>query len=114
VPTDAEWTVLTDYLGGESVAGGKLKEVGTTNWNSPNTSATNTSLFTGLPGGYRVNSGNYGGIDSRYGYQYGYWWSSTEDDTGYAWFRYLGNDFGDALRFINNKRYGLSVRCLRD
>ena len=53
VPTDDEWTVLTDYLGGLSVAGGKMKEVGTSNWNSPNTEATNTSLFSVLPGGSR-------------------------------------------------------------
>ena len=59
VPTDAEWTVLTDYLGGASVAGGKMKEVGITSWNSPNTDATNTSLFTGLPGGYRISDGNF-------------------------------------------------------
>ena len=51
VPTYAEWNVLTEYLGGDSVAGGKMKEVGTTNWISPNIDATNTSLFTGLPGG---------------------------------------------------------------
>jgi uncharacterized protein (TIGR02145 family) len=73
VPTDAEWTVLTDYLGGASVAGGKMKEVGSTNWLYPNTEATNISLFTGLPGGYRGYGGSYNGI----GY-YGDWWSSSE------------------------------------
>ncbi len=51
VPDDAEYTVLTDYLGGESVAGGKMKETGTEHWNSPNTGATNESGFTGLPRG---------------------------------------------------------------
>ena len=109
VPTDAEWTVLTDYLGGESVAGGKMKEVGTTNWNSPNTSATNTSLFTGLPGGLRYYNGHYSYI----GY-YGYWWSSTEGGTLYAWTRYLDSSNGDAGIYSNDKDYGLSVRCLRD
>jgi uncharacterized protein (TIGR02145 family) len=78
VPTDTEWTVLTDYLGGTSVAGGKMKEVGTTNWQSPNTSATNTSLFTGLPGGRRGNGGDYGDNSL------GFWWSSTEFNTK-AW-----------------------------
>ncbi len=53
LPTDAEWTVLTDYLGGLSVAGGKMKETGTTHWSSPNTGATNESGFTALPGGSR-------------------------------------------------------------
>ena len=53
VPTDDEWTILTDYLGGKSVAGGKLKETGTSHWLSPNTGATNETGFTGLPTGYR-------------------------------------------------------------
>ena len=106
VPRDAEWTVLTDYLGGLTVAGGKMKEVGTTNWNSPNTDATNTSLFTGLPGGYRNFTGSYFSIGN-----YGFWWSSTEDDTSNAWNRRLGWDSG---RSNVNKGGGLSVRCLRD
>jgi uncharacterized protein (TIGR02145 family) len=110
VPTDAEWTVLTDYLGGESVAGGKMKEVGATSWNSPNTDATNTSLFTGLPGGYRDYDGNYDGIGGLGG-----WWSSTESGTNDAWGRGLDYGNGNANRDDSgSKRYGLSVRCLRD
>ena len=109
VPTDAEWSVLTDYLGGESVAGGKMKEVGTTSWNSPNTDATNTSLFSALPGGGRSYGGDYGVIGG-----YGYWWSYTEKDTSSAWYRYLGGTGGFADRNSYNKRNGLSVRCLMD
>ena len=109
VPTDAEWTVLTDYLGGETVAGGKMKEVGTTSWNSPNTEATNISLFTGLPGGARVFNGEYSIIG--YG---GLWWSSLEDATGNAWYRVMGNSGGSANRILFGKKVGLSVRCLRD
>jgi uncharacterized protein (TIGR02145 family) len=109
VPTDAEWTVLTDYLGGNSITGGKLKEVGTTNWNNPNTSATNTSLFTGLPGGFRYKEGLYYGIGSG-----GFWWSSTENDTVNAWLRSLGSSAGGAGRLDYNKGFGFSVRCLRD
>ena len=109
VPTDAEWAVLTDYLGGGSVAGGKMKEVGTTSWHRPNTHATNISLFTSLPGGYRFNDGNYYGI----GY-YGYWWSSTEDLTNAAWYRSMTTNDGDAGRNGSNKAEGFSVRCLRD
>ncbi|HOR61199.1 MAG TPA: FISUMP domain-containing protein [Bacteroidales bacterium] len=56
LPSDAEWTILTNYLGGEAVAGGKLKETGTTHWNSPNEGATNETDFTALPGGNRANS----------------------------------------------------------
>ena len=109
VPTDAEWTVLTDYLGGESIAGGKMKEVGTTSWNDPNADATNTSLFTGLPGGYRSYDGDYDIFGS-----YGYWWSSTENDTSSAWNRYLDLNSGAASRANANKEFGFSVRCLRD
>ena len=109
VPTDAEWNVLTDYLGGVDVAGGKLKEAGAINWKSPNTDATNTSLFTGLPGGYRGSSGNYNGIG--YG---GNWWSSTEYNTNDAWGRNLYYGNGYASRNYSDKRNGLSVRCLRD
>jgi uncharacterized protein (TIGR02145 family) len=73
LPSDAEWTTLTDYLGGESVAGGKLKETGTTHWKSPNEGATNESGFTALPGGYRDLYGS-----SHHVGDYGYWWSATE------------------------------------
>ena len=109
VPSDSEWTVLIDYLGGEFVAGGKMKEVGTTYWNSPNIDATNTSLFTGLPGGSRYVNGNYAGI----GYA-GYWWSSTEYSTVDAWNCYLNGGTGNAGRNGYYEDYGMSVRCLRD
>jgi len=109
VPTDAEWTVLIDYLGGESVAGGKLKEVGTTSWYSPNTDASNTSLFTGLPGGVRSSNGHYNDI----GYDCN-WWSSSENFTYGTWNRYLYYNAGLAGRLTNGKKGGFSVRCLRD
>jgi uncharacterized protein (TIGR02145 family) len=109
VPTDTEWMVLTEYLSGLSVAGGKMKEVGTTSWNSPNTGATNTSLFTGLPGGSRYNAGGYDGIGA-----HGDWWSSAESSTYSAWSRELRAESGVAYRNYINKSYGLSVRCLRD
>ncbi|MBI9038907.1 MAG: hypothetical protein JEY97_12305 [Bacteroidales bacterium] len=62
LPTDGEWTILTDFLGGESVAGGKMKETGITHWNAPNTGATNVSGFTALPGGFRDNNGSFNGL----------------------------------------------------
>jgi len=109
VPSDAEWTVLTDYLGGLTIAGGKLKEVGTTSWNSPNTESTNTSLFTGLPGGSRYSNGSYSTIGN-----FGNWWSSTEGSAYIAWYRRLTGGSGSAYSYNNNKEVGLSVRCLRD
>jgi uncharacterized protein (TIGR02145 family) len=109
IPTDAEWTTLTDFLGRSSVAGDKMKETGTAHWNSPNQDATNTSGFTGLPGGYCYYSGSFYYI----GY-YGVWWSSTEVNTSNAWYRALDYTTGAANRDDGYKAYGFSVRCLRD
>ena len=109
LPTDFEWAVLTDYLGGASVAGGKMKIAGAINWNSPNTDATNTYLFSALPGGGRRGNGDYGSI----GYS-GNWWSSKEYDTDNAWFRNLENNKDAATTYYGIKGFGLSVRCLRD
>ncbi len=110
VPTDAEWTVLTDYLGGTTVAGGKLKETGTSHWNSPNTGATNESGFTALPGGYRdLSNGNYLDMGS-----YGYFWSSTAYNSDSAWYRYLNYYNSNVLRYNYYKHYGFSIRCAGD
>jgi uncharacterized protein (TIGR02145 family) len=117
VPTDAEWSVLINYLdpnadGGNNfpnIAGGKLKSTGLQYWLSPNQDATNESGFSGLPAGYRYNGGTFNDI----GY-YGLWWSSTEYDTNIASTRNLNYDFGNASRGIYVKVYGFSVRCLRD
>ena len=103
VPTDAEWTTLTTYLGG--AAGDKLKA--TTLWNSPNTGATNETDFTALPGGMRDLYGTYDGIGDS-----GFWWSSTEQDSGASWF--MGIIGSNAFRNSSYKTIGFSVRCLRD
>ena len=110
VPTDAEWTVLTDYLGGESVAGGKMKSTGTQYWASPNTGATNESGFSGLPGGGRSDSvGPFYILGS-----YGNWWSASESGAGDAWGRDLGSNSAGISRGSYYEGDGLSVRCLRD
>ncbi|MBT6710304.1 MAG: hypothetical protein HOB22_01165 [Candidatus Marinimicrobia bacterium] len=109
VPTDDEWTTLTDYLGGTSVSGGKMKETGTEHWSSPNTDATNESGFTALPGGYRYFNGNY----IHQGYS-GYFWSSTEYSSNSAWYRTLNYNYSDVDRGSNYKKYGFSLRCVRD
>ena len=108
VPTDAEWTLITDYLGGENVAGSKMKEVGTTNWNSPNTDATNEVLFTAIPGGGQDWDGSYNSIGNLC-----YFWSVTEFDSYDAWNRGLGG-YSYIARNHNGKRIGLSVRCVKD
>ena len=110
IPSDAEWTTLTEYLGGQDVAGGKMKEEGTIHWTSPNTDATNSSGFTGLPGGYRnYYLGSFDTIGNRC-----YWWSSLEANTSFALGRVLHFNGGNATSFGYYKEDGFSVRCLRD
>ena len=109
LPSDAEWTELTDYLGGTSVAGGKLKETGTTHWASPNTGATNETGFTALPGGNRDFDGTFDLVGS-----YGIWWSATEASATSAWYRYMGDFDSNVYRDIDGKEVGVSVRCVRD
>jgi uncharacterized protein (TIGR02145 family) len=109
IPTDAEWTTVGTFLGGKSVAGGKLKEVGTLNWQIPNNYATNESGFSGLPGGYRNYDGPFYFVGSD-----GFWWSATVNFSISAWFFNLNYEFGDLGRGNNLKSHGLSVRCLRD
>lgn len=109
VPTDAEWTTLTTYLGGEIVAGGKLKETGTKHWNSPNTGATNESGFTALPGGDRISSGAFYGVGST-----GRWWSATEDGTSSAWLWIVNYDDSNLVCISLTKDGGFSVRCVKD
>ena len=108
VPSTAEWTTLTDYLGGLSMSGGKLKEAGFIYWQSPNTGATNETGFTALPGGYRFSSGGFGGLGTD-----GLWWSSTEVNTTDAWTLGMGNAYIEAYGGNNGKNSGYSVRCIR-
>ncbi len=110
IPTDGEWTVLIDYLGGENVAGGKMKEAGTTSWNSPNTVATNTSLFTGLPGGGTgpsyVGGGDLGDI--------GAWWSKTKIDEKQVYVIGIDSESSKVYKNAININSGLSIRCIKD
>ena len=114
VSTDAEWTTLSDFLGGDAVAGGKLKEAGTLNWASPNTGATNETGFTALGGGVRNdNQGSF----SPEGDYYGYWWTSTPVDLSpdpSAWKRSLNYSLSNLLGGMNNQKNGFSVRCVKD
>lgn len=110
VPTDAEWTTLITFLGGEAVAGGKLKEIGTNYWSSPNDGANNETGFSALPSGNRDLAGDYIGLHSNC-----IWWSATEEDVStYAWRVYLDYSFRNADRGVGYKRGGFSVRCLKN
>lgn len=109
LPTDEEWSTLRTFLG-EGVAGGKMKETGTTHWNAPNVAATNSSGFTALPGGYR---NGYGGSFYHLG-TIGYFWSATEYSSTSAWYYYLSNDGGWLQDGNHSKTHGSSVRCIKD
>jgi uncharacterized protein (TIGR02145 family) len=109
LPSDTEWEELETYLGGSSVAGGKMKQTGTTNWADPNEGATNESGFTGLPGGYRSNGGTFGRFSS-----YGSWWTSTEFSPTSANYRLLNFGNTTIYKLHLSKEVGFSVRCVRD
>jgi uncharacterized protein (TIGR02145 family) len=108
IPSDEEWTILTSYLGGLDVAGGKLKSTGITFWGIPNAWANNLSFFTGLPSGYRDQLGVFFGV----GY-YAIWWTSTSNGAE-AWSRYVYNEFNYASKETLSKNQGLSIRCLSE
>ena len=109
VPTNDEWQTLVDYLGGSSVAGGKLKEADTTHWYSPNTGATNESGFTALPGGF----GNYSGPFNYMG-SIAWFWSSTFWQIDDAYHRRLHFDDSDVTQSGLTRRHGISIRCVKD
>lgn len=109
IPSDAEWTVLINFLGGENYAGGKLKESGLIHWVTPNTSANNESGFVGLPGGFRYFDGSFNKI----GFE-GYYWSSTVYDLQDAYCRSINSSSGRVYRINASKGYGYSVRCIKD
>lgn len=108
VPTESEWNILQAELGGELVAGGKMKETGTTYWNSPNTGATNESGFNARGSGVRFLAGVFGDLKN-----VALWWTSTEGGPG-AWFRSVHNQNTNLNSQGYNKKNGLSVRCIKD
>ncbi|MDP1623290.1 MAG: FISUMP domain-containing protein [Bacteroidales bacterium] len=110
VPTDPEWSAAETYLGGTMIAGGKMKEAGTLHWHSPNTGATNSSGFTGLPGGMRDPiSNNFNSVGEN-----GFWWTSSAYPGVMAWSTYMWYLFAGVDHNPGTKRYGFSVRCMKD
>ncbi len=117
IPTEAEWTTLGTFLGGDEVAGGKMKTTGITTWTTPNAGATNESGFSGLPGGMRndYNTTPPSYTDSFNGVGvYGLWWSASAGSSTNANCRQLISALGRLFIYENNKKRGFSVRCLRD
>ena len=109
VPNNADWTTLIINLGGEFIAGGKLKEAGTKHWSSPNTGATNESGFNALPGGFRDTYNEF-----KYLTYYNYMWSSTQFDPKNSYYMRMRSDSSSVFNFYVNNNFGFSVRCVRD
>jgi len=122
IPSDEEWETYINFLGGEKVAGGKMKEEGSAHWGSPNNDATNESGFTALPGYSRHSDGLF---HKDLGSPKGEWWSSTEDNSELA--SYMTEDgskgafcrvvfayYGSIVKSSGHKRHGFSVRCIAD
>jgi len=110
IPTTEDLMKLINYLGGDSVAGGKLKEKGLIHWLYPNIGATNESGFNALPGGYRLN---YGGTFHALGAN-GYFWTTTESFELYSWSQQIFYAFADKSPEMEFANYGFSVRCVKD
>lgn len=94
--------------------GGKLKETGTTHWNSPNTGATNTSGFTGYGGGESYYATIYSASVYQHLLQSGYFWTSSSYNSSGAYYRQLTNGSSKISRTYKRKKDGRSVRCVRD
>jgi len=117
IPSNNEWSIMINCLDPNSnggtinpnIAGGKMKEFVNSNWLSPNVDATNSSGFSGLPGGSRRSNGLFTNMGS-----YGFWWSSTELSNNLAIIRYLSYNFGSVDNFNCFKKEGFSVRCIKD
>jgi uncharacterized protein (TIGR02145 family) len=108
IPADADWTTLSDFLGGLNLAGNKLKEMGNLHWATVNTTTTNETGFTALPGGSRSTDNTVYDIGN-----IGYWWSLSEGSTtSNGWYRSLSNLNGTFTRGYYTKSGGMSVRCL--
>ena len=109
VPSDEEWQILSDFLGGNEVAGNLMKESGFKHWKMPNEGATNSSGFSALPAGGRDEYGKF--FTDSFG---GHWWSATEDGTIDVWVRSIYYEYGSILRDSYHKNSGFSIRCIKD
>ena len=109
IPSDNEWTILTTYLGGNDIAGSKLKEMGLQHWSSPNSDATNETGFTALPGGY-FYYGTFHDIGNE-----GRWWTSSGGSGDNAYCRIMSSDSPGVTRSYDGyKSDYYSIRCVKD
>ncbi len=108
IPSDVEWSILINYIGEDTITGIKMREVGTKKWLNSKITASNTSLFTGIPSG-ACNGKSFEPIG--YG---SYWWSSSEYSQSQSWGRSLEQDKKNIFRYYDPKHYGESIRCIKD
>lgn len=110
LPSDGEWDILVNYLGGDMAAGKSLKsDSGWNKYEGEPGEGDNSSGFNALAAGSRHNGGDF--------YNLGFnalFWSSTSYGKYSAWYRYLGYFHNGVYRYYSNTRYGFSVRCVRD
>ncbi len=109
VASDVDWTALTTSLGGETMAGAKLKETGLAHWSTTNNYATNESGFTALAAGNRLTSGLFENLANN-----AYWWSSTANSSTNGWYRYITKTATNVTRDYSAKNAGFSIRCVKD
>ena len=109
VPTELDWSKFSNYIGGLAVAGGKLKSTSSQHWSAPNIGATNEINFSAIAGGCRYNQGYFNNLNT-----YAFFWTSSELDGTWAWYRSLKNDSDEMIRNFSKKQSGYSIRCMRD
>jgi uncharacterized protein (TIGR02145 family) len=109
IPTEAEWKILIDYLGGYRAAGGKMKEAGATHWKNPNKRATDESGFSAVPAGYRYYWRTFSVMGNLASF-----WTATEFNYPYAVGYILKYNSSHVISYTFSRSYGLSVRCIRD
>jgi uncharacterized protein (TIGR02145 family) len=109
VARDDEWQTLVNYVGGDSIAGGKLKETGTSHWITPNAGATNEYGFCALPGGFRYVDFYFYGLGA-----HGNFWTSTAGGGNTAWYRFAHCTNTEVAHFSAGMTAGFAVRCVRD
>lgn len=109
VPTDSEWTTLIDVLGGADLAGGKLKAIGYLYWESPNTGANNNSSFNARAAGYSFSAGGFTELGNTANF-----WTATPELEDFAWYRSLSYNSAVVSKYNITRKYGYSVRCIKD
>jgi len=110
LPSKYEWTILVDFLGGEDLAGDKMKEAGTAHWWRPNKGASNVSGLSMLPGGFRnFNNTAHHGIGGN-----GFWWSDTEVNVYDVYILGLFSGTTSVIGLDDDKKNGFSIRCIKN